>query len=164
MNPAGVYYYTHMTISYRQVLVTIQGVPARMFTTTLTSHHRSSPERRLSGLVSAIVNPAGLPMRTQTMCAGPQAGPGWAVHSLRRPCHRPTRTRNYCDSWTSIRDELIGREGSVSPMCGCTLCLGLPHKNSDLRQCSTRQPTVYSYTASHRHLFSQVRHTLLHHK
>src|SRR4051812_45602556 len=35
-------------------------------------------------------------------------------------------------------------------MCGCTLLLGSPHKNSDLRQCSMRQPTVYSYTASHR--------------
>src|ERR1041385_220031 len=35
-------------------------------------------------------------------------------------------------------------------MCGCTLCLGLPYKHSGLRRCSTRQPTVYSYTASHR--------------
>src|SRR3954465_445689 len=35
-------------------------------------------------------------------------------------------------------------------MCGCTLLLGSPHKNSDLRQCSMRQPTVYSYPASHR--------------
>src|SRR4051812_5909090 len=48
------------------------------------------------------------------------------------------------------RGEVLGREGSVSPMCGCTLLLGSPHKNSDLGQCSTRQPTVYSYTASHR--------------
>src|SRR3954470_17165849 len=35
-------------------------------------------------------------------------------------------------------------------MCGCTLLLGSPHKNSGLRRCSMRQPTVYSYTASHR--------------
>src|SRR3954462_11259996 len=35
-------------------------------------------------------------------------------------------------------------------MCGCTLLLASPHKNSDLRRCSTRQPTVYSYTTSHR--------------
>src|SRR3954462_14482926 len=35
-------------------------------------------------------------------------------------------------------------------MCCCTLHLGSPHKNSDLGRCSTRQPTVYSYTASHR--------------
>src|SRR3954470_7533044 len=48
------------------------------------------------------------------------------------------------------RGELLGREGSMSPMCGFTLYLGSPHKNSDLRQCSTRQPLVYSYTASHR--------------
>src|SRR3954464_6929699 len=48
------------------------------------------------------------------------------------------------------RIKVLGREGSVSPMCGCTLCLGLPYKNSGLRRRSTRQPTVYSYTASHR--------------
>src|SRR3954463_7436569 len=48
------------------------------------------------------------------------------------------------------RGEVLGREGSVSPMCGCNLHLGSPHKNSDLGRCSTRQPTVYSYTASHR--------------
>src|SRR3954465_5900997 len=48
------------------------------------------------------------------------------------------------------RGEVLGREGSVSPMCACALLLGSPHKNSDLRRCSTRQPTVYSYIASHR--------------
>src|SRR3954471_16704442 len=48
------------------------------------------------------------------------------------------------------RGEVLGREGSLSPMCGCTPFLGSPHKNSGLRRCSTRQPTVYSYTASHR--------------
>src|ERR1041385_8080305 len=29
------------------------------------------------------------------------------------------------------RGEVLGREGPVSPMCGCTLLLGSPHKNSD---------------------------------
>src|ERR1041385_9080470 len=38
----------------------------------------------------------------------------------------------------------------MCPTCGSTLCLGSPHKNSGLRRCSTRQLTVYSYTASHR--------------
>src|SRR3954470_5691447 len=47
-------------------------------------------------------------------------------------------------------DELVSLEGSVSPICGCALLLGSPHKNSDLRRCSTRQPIVYSYAASHR--------------
>src|SRR3954462_7184994 len=47
-------------------------------------------------------------------------------------------------------DDLVSCDGSVSPICGRTLLLGSPHKNSDLRQCSTRQPTVYSYTTSHR--------------
>src|SRR3954464_4470428 len=49
----------------------------------------------------------------------------------------------------STRIEVLGREGSVIPMCGCPLCLGLPYKNSGLRRCSTRQPTVYSYITSH---------------
>src|SRR3954471_11795142 len=62
------------------------------------------------------------------------------------------------------RDELVSREGSVSPVCGCTLYLGSPHKNSDLGQCSTRQPTVYSYTASHRSPCIRVDSpTLFHH-
>src|SRR3954469_21397709 len=46
-------------------------------------------------------------------------------------------------------DELVSREGLVRPMCGCTLLLGSPHKNSELRRSSTRQHTVYSYIASH---------------
>src|SRR3954469_20463585 len=41
-------------------------------------------------------------------------------------------------------------------MCGCTLHLGSPHKNSDLGRCSTRQPTVYSYTTSHRSPYIRV--------
>src|SRR3954462_15583365 len=38
----------------------------------------------------------------------------------------------------------------MCPTCGSTLQLGSPHQNSGLRRRSTRQPTVYSYTASHR--------------
>src|SRR4051812_21720330 len=64
--------------------------------------------------------------------------------------HMPNGKTELIDFWTSTRIEVLGREGSVSPICGCTLCLGLPYKNSGLRRCSTRQPTVYSYTASHR--------------
>src|SRR3954467_12333316 len=49
-------------------------------------------------------------------------------------------------------------------MCGCTLYLGSPHKNSDLGRCSTRHPTVYSYTASHRSPCIRVDSpTLFHH-
>src|SRR3954465_3920031 len=84
------------------------------------------------------------------MCAGSQA-------SLEKPfiqlAHRATtlpELANYYDLWGSIRGEVLGREGSVSPMCGCILLLGSPHKNLGLRQCSMRQPIVYSYTASHR--------------
>src|ERR1041385_808724 len=71
-------------------------------------------------------------------------------HSYFFYAHAKWKARINCDSWTSARIEVLGREGLVSLMCGCTLCLGLPYKNSSLRRCSTRQPTVYSYTASHR--------------
>src|SRR4051812_2528701 len=69
--------------------------------------------------------------------------------------HLATRPKTYQNSellrhLDIERDELVGREGPVSPMCRCTLHLGSPHKNLDLRRCSTRQPTVYSYTTSHR--------------
>src|SRR3954470_22392251 len=51
---------------------------------------------------------------------------------------------NYLRLLDEVRGEVLGREGSVSPMCGRTLSLGKQHKNN------TRQPTVYSYTTSHR--------------
>src|SRR4051812_29345489 len=69
--------------------------------------------------------------------------------------HLSTRPQTYQNSellrhMDIERDELVGRERSVRPMCGWTLLLGSPHKNSDLRRCSMRQPTVYSYTTPHR--------------
>src|SRR3954469_7557726 len=84
------------------------------------------------------------------MCAGSQSGLEKAfIHLADRATTLP-ELANYCDLSGSIRGEILGQEGSVSPMCGCTLLLGSPHKNSGLRRCSTRQPTVYSYTTSHR--------------
>src|SRR4051812_42326972 len=84
------------------------------------------------------------------MCAGSQADlEKPVIHLADRATILPEHA-NYCDLSGLIRGEVLGREGSVSPMCGCTLLLGSPHKNLDLRRCSTRQPTVYSYTASHR--------------
>src|SRR4051812_15159260 len=38
----------------------------------------------------------------------------------------------------------------INPTCGHTLCLGLQKGTRGLGQRSTRQPAVYSYTASHR--------------
>src|SRR3954469_21941645 len=84
------------------------------------------------------------------MCAGSQAGLDKSFIHLEDCSTILPELANYCELWGSIRGEVLGRQGSVSPMCGCTLLLGSPHKNSDLRRCSTRQPTVYSYTASHR--------------
>src|SRR3954466_13252564 len=118
-------------------------------TTTLHPQLRSSPESRLSeGDPSGSL--AEVPVQPQTMCAGSQAGLEKPfIHLADRATTLP-ELANYCDLWASIQGEVLGREGLVSPMCGCTLLLGSPHKNSDLRRCSTRQPTVYSYTASHR--------------
>ena len=118
-------------------------------TTTLHPQLRSSPKSRLSE-GDPYGSPAEVPVQPQTMCAGSQAGLEKPfIHLADRATILP-ELANYCDLWGSIRGEVLGREGSVSPVCGCTLLLGSPHKNSGLRQCSTRQPTVYSYTASHR--------------
>ena len=118
-------------------------------TTTLHPQLRSSPESRLSE-GDPYGSPAEVPVQPQTMCAGSQAGLEKPfIHLADRATILP-ELANYCDLWGSIRGEVLGREGSVSPVCGCTLLLGSPHKNSGLRQCSMRQPTVYSYTASHR--------------
>src|SRR4051812_5272115 len=54
-----------MTISYRLFLATIQGVAARMFTTTLHSQPVYS-RSRLSELL-LLESPAGSTIRTQTM-------------------------------------------------------------------------------------------------
>src|SRR3954465_4956882 len=117
-------------------------------TTTLRPQLRSSPESHLF-VGNPHGSPAEVPVQPQTMCAWSQAG-------LEKPFI------HFADRATALPDsellrllgfewgEVLGREGSVSPMCGCTLLLGSPHKNSGLRRCSTRQPTVYSYTASHR--------------
>src|SRR3954469_20674341 len=117
--------------------------------TTLHPQLRSNPESRLSE-GDPYGSLAEVPVQPQMMCAGSQAGlENPFIHLADRATTLP-ELASYCDLWGSIRGEVLGREGSVSPMCGCTLLLGSPHKNSGLWKCSTRQPTVYSYTASHR--------------
>ena len=148
-----------MTIGYRLLLANIQGVTARMFTTTLRSqpvYSRSRPSELLT-----FESPAGSTIWTgdrdatfsrwfSSLIGAPTYLYDATFHSFFFYAHAKWKAQIYCDSWTSTRIEILGREGSVSPMCGCTLCLGLPYKNSGLRRCSTRQPTMYSYTASHR--------------
>ena len=117
--------------------------------TTLHPQLCSNPKSRLSE-GNPYGKPDEVPVQPQTMCAESQAGLEKPfIHLADRATTLP-ELANYCDLWGSIRGEVLGREGSVSPMCDCPLLLGSPHKNSDLRRCSTRQPTVYSYTASHR--------------
>ena len=96
--------------------------------TTLHPQLRSSPESRLSE-GDQYGRPAEVPVQPQTMCAGSQAGLEKPfIHLADRATTLP-ELANYCDLWGSIRGEVLGREGSVSPMCGCTLLLGSPHKN-----------------------------------
>ena len=107
-------------------------------------------ESRLPGLVSTIVIPAGLPKWTQTMCAWCESRSRLSRSLTWLPGHNTYQKSKLLRHLDIEGGELVSWEGSVSPMCGCTLFLGSPHKNSGVRQCSTRQPTVYSYTASHR--------------
>ena len=141
------YYYTHAS-SVTALGWTLQMSTGEDAATTLHPQHRSNPESRLSE-GDPYGSPAEVPVQPQTMCAGSQAGLEKPfIHLADRATTLP-ELANYCDHWGSIRGEVLGREGSVSPMCGCTLLLGSPHKNSGLRRCSTRQPTMYSYTSSH---------------
>src|SRR4051812_44492763 len=130
VNLARVYRYTHMIIRYR----------------LCTRHHSRGADEdahhncyliaylvqqsRLPGLATTIVNPAGLPKWTQMMCA-------WCISRSRMsrsltllPGHKTYQNSELLRHLDIERDELVSREGSVSPMCGCTLYLGSPHKNS----------------------------------
>src|SRR3954468_16137472 len=79
VNPAGVYRFTHMIISYR--LCTRH----RSRGAGEDAHHNCyliadlDHESRLPRLVSTIRNPAGLPKWTQTMCA-------WCENRSRMSC------------------------------------------------------------------------------
>src|SRR3954467_13914999 len=84
------------------------------------------------------------------MCAWCESRSRWSRSLTWQPGHKPTRTPNYCDSLDREGVSYYVERGSMCPTCGSTLRLGSPHKNSGLGRCSTRQPTVYSYTASHR--------------
>src|SRR3954464_1786340 len=107
-------------MAIRIVLLTLQGC-----TTTHTCHHlppfachRSRGdsedahhnhyliaypvhESRLPGLVTTIVNPAGLPKWTQPMCAWCESRSQMSRSLTWLPGHKLTRNPNYCDIWTS---------------------------------------------------------------
>src|SRR3954462_7483389 len=97
-----------------------------------------------------IRNPAGLPKWSQKMCAWCESRSRLIRSLTCQPGHNPTRTPKYCDSLDREGVSYYVKRGSICPTCGSTLHLGSPHKNSGLGRCSTRQPTVYSYTTSHR--------------
>ena len=135
-----------MTIGYRLVLVTIEGVTASMFTTTIRSQPVYS-RSRLSELDPAwksgrinVIDSDNAGDRDTTfsrwfsyLTGAPTYLYDATFHSFFFYAHAKWKARIYFDSWTSTRIELVGQEGSVSPMCGCTLCLGLPYKNSVLK-------------------------------
>src|SRR4051812_234690 len=81
---------------------------------------------------------------------GAKAGLGRAVLSLGNQATNLPELRTTGDSLDREGVSYYVERGSVCPTCGSTLHLGSPHKNSGLVRCSTRQPTVYSYTTSHR--------------
>src|SRR4051812_30534119 len=97
------------------------------------------------------------------------------------PCHVPTATQptpmvsTACgpQHTTNTRNYLQlldrGREGSVSrgdifqgPTCGSSCFMDHKHRTQFLRMASMRQPTMYSYMASHRYLYQIVFTPLAH--
>src|SRR4051812_40303128 len=93
--------FTHMIISYR--LCTLHHSRGA----SEDAHHNCYliadlvHESRLRGLVSTIVNPAGLPEWTQTMCAWCKIRSQMSRSLTWLPGHKLTRNPNYCDIWTS---------------------------------------------------------------
>src|SRR3954471_15693104 len=103
-------------ISYRRDLVTLQaGVSEDNFHNFYLTANSSTMETPIWAGVH-IVNPAGLPMWSQKMCVGSQAGLNSGSSTLQ------TVPQNYQNS-KLLR--LIER-GSMSPTCGSTLRLGSP--------------------------------------
>src|SRR3954464_14224614 len=104
----------------RIVLLTLQGCTTfthMIITYRLRPRHRSRSssgdahhnlyltahlvhESRLPGLVTTIVNPAGFPKWTQTMCAWCESRSRMRRSLTWLPGHKLTRNPNYCDIWT----------------------------------------------------------------
>src|SRR4051812_27181930 len=57
-------------------------------------------ESRLPGLVTTIVNPAGLPKGTHTMCSWCESRSRLSRSLTWLPGQKLTRNPNYCDIWT----------------------------------------------------------------
>ena len=114
--------------------------------TTLHLQLCSSLESRLSE-GDPYGNSAEVPVQPQTMRAGSQAGlEKTFIHLADRATILP-ELANYCDLWGSIRGEVLGQEGSVSPMCGCTLLLGSPHKNQAVLNDTTHCVLLHSLSS-----------------
>src|ERR1043165_4789338 len=120
--------YTHMTIGYGLLLATIQEVTARMFTTTIRSQPVYSRSRlsefgtaresgRFNDTDSDNARDRDATFATWFRCL---IGPPTYLYEATIPsfffcAHAKWKARISCDSWTSTRIEVLGREGLVSP-------------------------------------------------
>src|SRR4051812_21127454 len=134
-----------MTIGYRFLLATVQEVTARMFTTTLRSQPVYS-RSRLSEL-PALESPVGSTKWTQTMqvTETPPLADGFPasqVHPhiyMMQPflhsfsMHMPNGKPELMLLLDVDTEQGTRPRGVNDPNVGCTLCLGLPYKNSVLK-------------------------------
>src|ERR1043165_5772785 len=152
-----------MTINYRLLLATVQEVTERMFTTTLSSQPIYS-RSRLSEFAPA--RESGRFNETDSDNARDRdATFGRWFHCLTGPLtyvyecshlhlsfsmHMPNGKSESNVTPGPDRVSKEAKRGSHKPYMWSYFCLGSQNRNTGPRQCSTREPTVYSYTASHR--------------
>src|SRR3954467_9511421 len=122
VNPAGVYRYTHTRISYHLGVGPFKRVPARM----LPRHFAHS-----SVVVQRVAYLRGIRMqvrpRFQYSLKRCVQGPKPVLKSrssTSQTVPQPYQNSELLRLLGFERGEVLGREGSVSPMCGCTLLLG----------------------------------------
>ena len=93
-----------------------------------------------------------------TPCHVPTASQPTPTVSAAHGLQHTTNTRNYLQLLDRGQGWLRSREGPLvsGPMRGSSWIMDHKHRTQFLRTASMRQPTMYSYMASHRYLYQIV--------
>src|SRR6187399_833377 len=175
-NPAGVYFFTHALTTYRRLhdmySATFKRRPSEGVDHDLTNHTSlSSRFIAYLGSIRGEIRP-GCRSRPQTMCTGfphHQTGDRYTVPRTYRVTAHPEGQRYARPPVNYKHQKLVATPGQRTwavnkssrvifqgPTCGSSCSWINQHRTQFLRTVSMRQPTMYSYMASHRYLYQIV--------